>query len=428
MTASATTAQATTHAARTVTSVPESEAKTFMTDPSVPFPPPSVSPHSATMDATNMDSADMNSKNMDSKKVRQLRVALPLLTLSWLILLVIVVASLVRIERWELAPGEALEVGPRIQFVAGDEEPPTRYDATNGIHFVTAYGGKLSALDAFVGWIDPDVQVDTYKERFGDQTPSSRRVMNQQAMISSKKIAEYVALKRLGFDVELIMGPAIVGDVICEDDPHPKSACKVLNVGDTITEFNGSVVNVLTDLFELSAPLSPGDEVTITVRPHQSPEGIEKIVRVIANPSDPTRTIIGFIPVDTRTVQLPFDVGISTADIGGPSAGLAFTLAILDELTPGNLMGRGKVVATGTMNDKEEVGAVGAIRQKAVAARAAGAQLFLIPSSQSPQVIEEARQVAGSKMTVVTVATLDDALNALQANGGDRLPSTSRPT
>lgn len=406
MTASATSAHATTHAARTVTSVPESEANTFMTDSSVPFPPP-----------TPMST----STSRHSGSTRRLYIALPLLTLSWLILSVIVVASLVRIQRWELAPGEALTVGPRIEFVAGDEEAPTRYEPRNGIHFVTAFGGKLSALDSFVGWLDPDVQVDTYKERFGDQTPTSQRVLNQQAMISSKQIAEYVALKRLGYEVELIMGPAIVADLICEEDPDPNSACEVLEVGDTIVEFNGAPVEVLPDLMALTGALSPGDEVDMRVRPYGSEEVSTRTVRVIANPSDPTRTIIGFVPVDTRTVELPFDVGISTADIGGPSAGLAFTLAILDELTEGNLMGRGTVVATGTMSDDESVGAVGAVRQKAVAARDAGATLFLIPASQSQKVIEYARSAAGSGVKVVPVASLQEALDALRDNGGDAL-------
>ena len=348
--------------------------------------------------------------------------ALPLLTLSWLILFVVIAASLVRIQRWELAPGEALTVGPRIEFVSGEEQAPARYDTDNSIHFVTAFGAKLSALDSFVGWIDPDVQVDTYEERFGDQTPSSQRVLNQQAMVSSKQIAEYVALKRLGYDVELIVGPAIVADVICEETPHPKSACEVMNVGDTIVELNGSPINVLTDLFPLTENLSPGDEVDIKVRPNASDSVDTRTVRVIANPSDSSKTIIGFIPVDTRTVELPFDVGISTSDIGGPSAGLAFTLAILDELTEGNLMGRGKVAATGTINDDEEIGAVGAVRQKAVAVRDAGVTLFLIPASQSPRVIDEARKAAGSRVKVVPVATLQDALDALRDNGGDPLP------
>lgn len=403
MTASATRAQATTHAARTVTSVPESEASTFMTESSVPLPPPPP-----------LSSAPSNN--------RRLYLALPLLTLSWLIIFVVIIASLVRIQRWELAPGEALTVGSRIEFVSGDEPAPLRYETDDGIHFVTAYGAKLSALDSFVGWLDPDVQVDTYEERFGDQTPSSQRVLNQQAMVSSKQIAEYVALKRLGYNVELIMGPAIVADVICEETPHPKSACEVMDVGDTITEFNGVPVNVLTDLFPLTETLSPGDEVEIKVRPNASDSAETRTVRMIANPSDTSKTIIGFVPVDTRTVQLPFDVGISTSDIGGPSAGLAFTLAILDELTEGNLMGRGKVAATGTINDDEEVGPVGAVRQKAVAVRDAGVTLFLIPASQSPQVIDEARKAAGPGVKVVPVATLEDALEALRDNGGDALP------
>jgi PDZ domain-containing protein len=247
-------------------------------------------------------------------------------------------------------------------------------------------------------------------------------VLNQQAMVSSKQIAEYVALKRLGFDVELIMGPAIVADVICEEAPHPKSACEVLNVGDTIVELGGTPVNVLSDIYPVSEKLLPGDEIEIKVTANGSDAIVTRIVRTIVNPSDATKAIIGFIPVDTRTVQLPFDVGISTSDIGGPSAGLAFTLAVLDELTEGNLMGRGKVAATGTINDREAVGAVGAVRQKAVAVRDAGATLFLIPADQSQSVIDEVRKAVGSRVKVVPVATLQDALNALRENGGDPLP------
>ncbi len=400
--ASATTAHATTHAARTVTSVPDNEANTFMSDNSVPLPPPTL-------------------PSSTPRAPRSIYVALPLLTLSWLILAVVVVASLMKIERWELAPGQALAVGPRIEFVAGDEEPPQRFDTSNGIHFVTAFGGKLSALDSFVGWLDPDVQVDTYEQRFGNQTPQARRVLNQQAMVSSKQIAEYVALKKLGFDVELVFGPAIVADVICEEEPHPNSACKVLQVGDTIVSFDGSPVESLPDLSALTAVLSPGDEVEVEVRAYQSEAIQQRTLRVIANPEDPTKTLVGFIPLDTRRVQLPFDVSISTSDIGGPSAGLAFTLAIIDELSEGNLMGRGRVVATGTINDREEVGAVGAVRQKAVAARDAGATLFLVPASLSQSTIEEAQTAAGSSVRVVAVATLDEALSALRNNGGDPL-------
>lgn len=97
----------------------------------------------------------------------------------------------------------------------------------------------------------------------------------------------------------------------------------------------------------------------------------------MVSPDDPNRTIIGVWPADTRKVKLPFEVGINTDLIGGPSAGLAFTLALIDELTPGELTGGIKVAATGTIDGDETVGAIGALRQKTVAVKASGAKVFL---------------------------------------------------
>jgi PDZ domain-containing protein len=170
-----------------------------------------------------------------------------------------------------------------------------------------------------------------------------------------------------------------------------------------------------------------GEEVVLTVVPHgEEPDDTsareERRVVLMANPDDPTKAIIGIIPADTRTVQLPFEVAISTSDIGGPSAGLAFTLGLLDDLTEGNLMGRGKVAATGTMAPDETVGAIGALRQKAVAVRDAGVSLFLVPAGQSAGELSAARAAAGRGVTIVPVATLREALEALAANGGDPLP------
>lgn len=234
----------------------------------------------------------------ESAQVRSLRVALPMLTVGWLLLATILVMSAFRIQRWEVAPGEALEVGPRVSFVKTSGEVPTRHETDNGIHFVTAFGAQLSVLDAVMGWIDPWVSVQT-----------------------------------------------------------------------------------------------------------------------------PGRAIIGFVPADTRTVSLPFEVEISTGGIAGPSAGLAFTLALLDELTAGDLMGDGRVVATGTINEDGTVGAIGALEQKAVAVRERGATLFLVPKGQSESEIAAARRAAGSGVKIVAVATVDEALIALRDNGGDPLPT-----
>jgi len=381
--------------------------------------------------------ADMTNTNNDmvtlppprpTASARALRVALPLLTLSWTVLAVILVASVVRVQRWETAPGSALAVAPRISFTAGTGELPERHPAPGGIMFVTALTGQLSALDAVLGWIDPHVQVQTFEERFGTLTPSQVRRLGYQSMVGSKEIAEYVAMRRLGYEAELVEGDVVVEQVVCEGTLPTVAACTVLDIGETIIALDGVPVPTLTVLSAQMANRKVGDSVELSVIPYskdavdKDPAAAEKrTLTLMEDPDTPGRPIIGFIPADTRTVSLPFRAEISTAGIGGPSAGLAFTLALLDELTPGNLMGRGRVAATGTMSADETVGAIGALEQKAVAVRESGATLFLVPATQTEAELAAARRAAGSGVRIVPVATLADALAALRANGGAAL-------
>ena len=363
--------------------------------------------------------------------IRTLRVALPLITISWLVLLTVVVMASVRIQRWEIAPGEAMTVSSRIGFMPTKEGDavPQRYVADNGIRFVTAFGGQLSILDSILGWLDPYVRVDTYTEHFGEQTPTSSRRLGFQAMTGAKQIAEYVAMSKVGLEASLKEGPILVEQVICQDAPSENSACVNLQVGEQITHINGVATQTLSLLAAQMKDRKVGESVVLTVLPYVAPnEESERkpkkvTVTLMASPDD-ERAIVGFIPADTRVTSLPFDVNISTADIGGPSAGLAFTLALLDELTEGNLMGKGRVAATGTMDENQNVGAIGALEQKAVAVRDAGVTLFLVPAGQSPDEMKAARAAAGSGVRIVQVATLDDALKELRRNGGSTLPKT----
>jgi len=205
---------------------------------------------------------------------------------------------------------------------------------------------------------------------------------------------------------------------VCEAEPRPLSACLQLGVGDTITSFDGIEIPTLADLLPLMKNYSPGDVVKLEITPHRTTDSVTKDVELIASPDDPNRTIIGVWPADTRIVKLPFEVDIDTDLIGGPSAGLAFTLALLDELTPGDLTGGVKVAATGTIDGDETVGAIGALRQKTVAVKASGAKVFFVPSSQSAEEIEAAKRIAGSKLRIAPVANLGEALAILKEMGG----------
>ena len=141
-------------------------------------------------------------------------------------------------------------------------------------------------------------------------------------------------------------------------------------------------------------------------------------MELIANPDDASRAFIGIRLADTTQVKLPFPIDISTGAIGGPSAGLAFTLTVLDELTPGELTGGKKVAVTGTMNLQGEVGAIGGLRQKAVAVKQEDADLFIVPASQSEADLAAIRKTLGADR-VVTVGTVQEALQVLAGLGGN---------
>ena len=344
--------------------------------------------------------------------------ALPLLTIVWLVTGALITSSLVKINYWEVAPGSAEEVASRFSFDKNALSQVTRYKTSAPILFVTAYGSKLSALDALVGVLDPDVDVLNREEKFGTITPSEQRRLGFQAMASAKQIAEYVALNRLGYDVSIAYGKLIIERLVCEDAPRPLSACLQLNPGDTITAFDGIEIPTLSDLMPIIADYSPGDVIEVTITPHKTTDSVKKKIELMVSPDDPDRTIIGVWPADTRTVDLPFEVDIDTDSIGGPSAGLSFTLALLDELTAGELTGGVKVAATGTIDGDESVGAIGALRQKTVAVKASGATVFFVPSAQTPEELSAARRVAGSKLRIVPVANLGEVLKVLEELGG----------
>ncbi len=125
-------------------------------------------------------------------------------------------------------------------------------------------------------------------------------------------------------------------------------------------------------------------------------------------------------------------IAVDTNDISGPSAGLAMSLAIIDDLTPGDLTGGKKVAVTGTIDSQGNVGPIGALAQKAIAARRSGAQVFIVPACQDPADrvcaadLATARKRVGDDVEFAPVSTLDEALEALRDAGGSPVRASSR--
>jgi PDZ domain-containing protein len=131
-------------------------------------------------------------------------------------------------------------------------------------------------------------------------------------------------------------------------------------------------------------------------------------------------TCLGVSSQGFVTYQFPIDVKIDTQRVGGPSAGLAFTLAIIDDLTPGSLTGDERVAVTGTIQPDGTVGEVGGVEQKAITARTNGVQLMIVPKAE----VADARRGAGD-VRVVGVRNVDEALDALHEAGGAEVPPPS---
>src|SRR5699024_3606280 len=160
---------------------------------------------------------------------------------------------------------------------------------------------------------------------------------------------------------------------------------------------------------------APGDNLDITVRPLDGGEEQTVTARLGADPEDDDQPRLG-VSLATRPVfTFPFEVTIDSGEVGGPSAGLAVTLALIDLLSPGDLSGGGSVAVTGTIELDGAVGPVGGGRQKTEAAIGNGASLFLVP----PHELDEAVEAAGDRLRVVAVSDLDEALEALVDIGGD---------
>lgn len=359
----------------------------------------------------------------------------PFVTIGYLIIVAVLVAMVWPIERYETAPGSASFVGSRLSIDAGEASDVgvDVFVPDGGVQFVTALGSELTPLQSFMGWIDPYVAVQTCEQRFGDCDPAVSKQIQLGAMATAKEVAAFVALNFLGLDATFVEGPAQIGGFepsLCPDDAPELRACRVLDVGDIIlsmevddpdggpTKVFG--IDVLSDVPEALQGTKAGDVVTVTVRPIGAPDDEVRVVEVelVESPTEPGRVIVGFNPRDTRTVELPIEVNIDTDSIGGPSAGLAFTLALIDALTPGELTPPQGVAVTGTIDGDGNVGPIGALVQKAVAVRRSGAGLFLVPAGQDPAEVDRARQAAGPGVEIMRVGSLEEALAALAERGG----------
>jgi PDZ domain-containing protein len=320
---------------------------------------------------------------------------------------VVIGASFLHVPYVTLQPGSTRPVTEQVLVEGAESFPPKE-----SIAYTTVSIGNPTLFEVFAAWLDDDVDVVAEDVVRGGKTREENQQINLQLMDTSKLVAVAVALQTLGYDVDVSTTGTVVTGVL-EGTP----AAEVLQVNDVIVAVDGDAVDEPGEVRTLLQSGGPGAAHTLTVeRPPGGTSRVEVDITTIAAEDDPERALIGIQPEDRIVgADMPIDVIIDSGPVGGPSAGLAFTLAVLDVLTPGELTGGHRVAVTGTMSLDGTVGRVGGGAQKGVTVRDSGYEVFLVPVDE----VAEIEEAVGDDVEVIGVSTLSEALEALDSLGGN---------
>lgn len=259
--------------------------------------------------------------------------------------------------------------------------------------------GKNNLFELMQDWVSNEDAVYPYDAVYQqDETVEQNKQEGAAQMTSSQDAATAVALEELGYDVT---------DVVVADVSKGAPADGNLEVGNVILRVDGAPVSSSQDVVDAVTAAPEGEPVTFVVRRDD-----ERTTVTVTPDTVDGKPQVGIQVGGQVTKDLPVDVSINIGDgIGGPSAGLMFSLGIYDTLTPGSLTDGKTIAGTGTMDATGAVGPIGGIQQKIVGARDAGAELFLVP----PDNCRDALGAPNGDMRLVRAETMHDARVAIEA-------------
>ena len=330
-----------------------------------------------------------------------------LLVLTMVLGAVATAVRFVRLPYDSVAPGESQSLNGLVTVVGHPAYPPRGRMLSTTVSVRT----NVNPYEALGGWVDPHVDVVEAERLRGGLPDEEFEQLNQQAMSDSKTTAMVLALRQLGF-TNLSGGARIVR----VEPGYPAS--EQLRAGDVIVALDRQPVSTSDDAVALLGRRHPGDAVKVSLRVG---DRSTREVEARLGAGEGGRAVLGVRL--TNEVKLPFDIRIDSGDVVGPSAGLAYSLEVLDVLTPGELTGGVAVAATGDVDSDGTVHAVGGVGQKAVSAARAGASVFLVPSEN----LRDALSHAPRGLRVRGVSSFAEALEALATLEGSNALALGRP-
>ena len=325
-------------------------------------------------------------------------------------------ASWVSDNSYILSPGNANNTAQAI-IVDGTETFPPEGEIA---YTTVSIKREVTLLDWIRAKRDKTKQLISPSDIDGGRTVNETRKVTQFQMEQSQSTAALVALNFLGYEIVPEVAGAFVIQIV-EGSPAEDS----LQLGDLIVEVNNEQVRSSEDLGNLIQAKRPGDTVEISFLRSSSSfggsgadEDAVSITESVTLSEHPQRQGSGFLGVVIETpvrADVPFEITIDVGNVRGPSAGLAFSLSILDVITEGELTGGLRIATTGTIDRYGNVGPVGGVPQKTEAAIRSGIELFLVPPDEYIVAIE----IANGRMDVRCVQTFTDAILVLEEFGGN---------
>jgi Lon-like protease len=345
-------------------------------------------------------------------------------------LVVLVSAGWWGLSRWNvnyysITPGDATPVAPFIHV------PATLDHRLNGSILLTdVYVQPLNALTYLQErYFSSDAQVISTGDLLGPSTPEDQFVaQGYLEMTQAQQAATAAALNHLGYTVTadnagtLIYGiepgsPAanvlkVAQVIIAVDYTLTPTACALVGALHGLAPGSTAVLKLEKSTINDSGVFEPGPTVEQKVTLGKPPKGL--VDSGCGTRATVPTSYLGIEPETQFAWNFPVKVAVHTADIGGPSAGLAMSLGIIDKLSGGRLTGGRIVAATGTIDPSGAVGDVGGVAEKTIAVERAGATVFFVP----PQELAAARSKDTPQLHVYAVSTLDQALKILERLGG----------
>jgi PDZ domain-containing protein len=295
---------------------------------------------------------------------RRRRIVTVLVAVAIVGVVVFIAGSVIRLPYYTISPGSALDLNSRIT-IEGAETFAT--DDEIMLLFVRERA-RVNVWRWIQASLDPDIDLFREQQFTGGLDPEEVRVESDADMARSQIAAKKLALEAAGFTVPVGQGV----EVLAVSPSRPAS--DILEPGDVITAVDGEPIVEADDLSERVRAREPGESIEVVL----TRDGEEMTVTVPTEAAEDGSPIIGVYV--SGVYDFPIDVEVDTSAIGGPSAGLAMTLSILDTLTPGDLTGGMRVAVTGTIAEDGSVGEIGGIEQKTISAKAAGADVFIVPA------------------------------------------------